>query len=249
MNEQRIFHGVEYELQLMVETENGLEIVSAPDYLKFQYKLLPREVGFDFENLKIRPPPMTSYKDAVESANYILINKLVPTLIENFKLHKFALFVPNPMCPLFIKEIIEKDSNGVEQIKTEVLPLMDIGCMKHWNISFPFHTPEMKRILNNHFFDYKEIFNKYFELANLSLDKWTYDYKLLKQKGYSILLKDTEDNSKSRIHIKIPYHYSPPQGNPDLLPNFDAAIIPQNKWKSLLCYYKHGVFTKIRDLV
>ena len=69
---QNILHGVEIELQLMAETENGLKIVSAETYLDKQYNLLPQCCTFDFGNLEIATPPRESYKEAVEIANYIL---------------------------------------------------------------------------------------------------------------------------------------------------------------------------------
>ena len=90
--------GLEYELQLMTETEDGLKVVSAEMFLDRQYNLLPQCTTFDFGNIEIQTPPRGSYKEAVDIANYILTDKLVPALINNFKLEKFALFLPTPMC-------------------------------------------------------------------------------------------------------------------------------------------------------
>src|SRR3970040_868225 len=96
--------GLEYELQLMVETDKGLKVVSAEKYLNRQYNLLPQCTTFDFGNLEISTPPRESYKEAVEIANYILTDKLVPALINSFKLEKFALFLPTPMCKFYYNE-------------------------------------------------------------------------------------------------------------------------------------------------
>ena len=51
------------------------------------------------------------------------------------------------------------------------------------------------------------------------------------------------------VHIKIPYHYAPLNGNPDLLPNFEDILIPQRGWRNLVCYYKDNIFSRVRDLI
>ena len=231
--------GLEYELQLMTETEKGLEVVWFPTQ-SYHEELLPKGIVADFGNIEIRTEPKSSYKEAVEDANNVLLNKLVPTLIEKFKLQKFALFLPTPMCPLYYNE----SPNGFVTIQH-----YDVSCLKHWNISLPFHRPEFTNSFGiDHIFE-EVTLQSYYKEATKYLPKWKYNYKLLEQKGYPIQLKDCEHKHLSRVHIKIPYHYAPPQGNPDLMPNFEDTIIPSDKWKNLVGYYKNNCFVKVRDLV
>src|SRR3972149_6153680 len=143
----RILHGLEFELQLMVETEDGLKVVSAEMFLDRQYNLLPQCTTFDFGNIEISTPPRESYKEAVEIANYILTDKLVPALINNFKLEKFALFLPTPMCKFYYNEeptyIIRNRKRMYAGEKIQIIrPSEEICCLKHWNISINI-DPEM----------------------------------------------------------------------------------------------------------
>ena len=232
-----ILHGLEFELQLMAETENGLKIVSAETYLGKQYNLLPQCCTFDFGNIEIATPPRESYKEAVEIANYILTEKLIPALINDFKLEKFALFLPNPMCQLYYD--IEPDCytrNGKKiyrETKIKIIqPVEAVSCLKHWSIS-----------LNSGY-----IANSTWEYT-ISID-WAYNYDSLIKKGYYVLLKDLEFADMSRVHIKIPYHYAPLNGNPNLLPNFEDILLPPERgWGNIVCYYKDNIFTHIRDLI
>ena len=238
---QNILHGVEIELQLMAETEEGLKVVSAEQYLNSQYNLLPQCVKFDLGNLEISTPPRESYKEAVEIANYILTEKLVPSLINDFKLEKFALFLPNPMCQLYYD--IEPDCytwNGKKiyrETKIKIIqPVEAVSCLKHWSIS-----------LNS---DYTANSTISIDWEYTITKDWAYNYNSLIKKGYYVLLKDLEFKDKSRVHIKIPYHYSPPNGNPNLLPYFEDILLPPERgWGNIVCYYKDNIFTRIRDLI
>lgn len=246
-----ILHGLEYELQLMAETEDGLEVVDAMKFLKHRFELLPSNCTFDLGNIEIQTSPKSTYKEAVEEANNILINQLVPSLIKKFKLTKFALFLPTPLSRIYIEEIHLRshgDGRFLGHSEFQSIPL-GISCLKHWNISFPFHTVKIDSTVKSICFNKTEEYCKYDEIAKKNISKWKYNYEGLKNKGYSVSLKDVEDNLTSRIHIKIPYHYSPPEGNPDLMPKFEDTIIPPDKWKNLICYYKNHNFVMIRNLI
>ena len=236
----RILHGLEFELQLMAETEEGLKVVSAETYLDKQYNLLPSHVNFDFGNLEVATPPRETYKEAVESANYILDKKLVPALINDFKLEKFALFLPNPMCLLYYD--IEPDCytwNGKKiyrETKIRIIqPGEAVSCLKHWNISLNYDYTA-----NSFPIDWEYTITK----------DWVYDYKSLVEKGYQVQVKDLGFKDTSRVHIKIPYHYAPLNGNPNLLPNFEDILLPPERgWGNIVCYYKDNIFTKVRNLI
>lgn len=249
MNNQTL-HGIEVELQLMVETKEGLKVVSAEAYLNRRYDLLPQCCTFDFGNLEISTPPRDSYKEAVESANYILCEKLVPALINDFKLEKFALFLPTPMCKFYYDEVPDyfvwhgrRINNGT---KVRIIRANeDVCCLKHWNISLNYDSNT--NVILNHI--KKGDFN-YDTYAKEITEDWVYNYSSLIEKGYPVLLKDLEFKDMSRVHIKIPYHYSPPMGNPNLLPNFEDTLLPPERgWKNIICYYKDNTFTHIRDLI
>src|SRR3989304_514152 len=192
----RIQMGLEYELQLMVEDEDGLKVVSAEMFLDRQYNLLPQCTTFDFGNIEISTPPRESYKEAVEIANYILTDKLVPALINNFKLEKFALFLPTPMCKFYYNEEpvyhIRNKKRVYAGAKIQIIrPNEEVCCLKDWDIPYG-----------------------------------------------------------GRVHIKIPYHYSPINGNPNLLPDFKDILLPPDRgWKNLVCFYKDNNFVKVRDLI
>ncbi len=245
MKKSPILHGLEYELQLMVDTKNGLEIVDAMNFLQHQFYLLPSKIIFDSGNIEIRTSPNFSYKEAVDEANNILINQLVPLLITRFKLTKFALFLPAPLSRIHFRKIT---INRIIGSRFECISL-GISCLKHWNISFPFHTREIDSTVKSICFNKLDEYVKYNEVAKQNINKWIYNYEELKKKGYTISLKDIEHDSTSRVHIKIPYHYSPPEGNPDLMPQFDDTVIPPDKWRNLVCYYKNNNFVMIRNLV
>ncbi len=250
-----ILHGLEVELQLMVETENGLEIVDACNFLERRFDLLPYSTIFDLGNIEIRTNPCNSYKEAINNANFLLLDKLVPALIKDFKLKKFALFLPSPMSQFNYEQIpiFSRDSNEIKflgfEFKTLKLPEAP-SCLKHWNISFPFHTEKIIKTINSIASDIGDAQGLYLDLAKELINKeWKYNYDLLKSKGYPVLLKDYTLPYRSRVHIKIPYHYSPPEGNPDLMPKFEDTLIPPDKWRNLLSYYKNNNFVKIRDLI
>lgn len=242
--------GLEYELQLMAPTKEGLKVVSAETYLNKQYNLLPQCVTFDFDNLEISTPSRESYKEAVESANYILCEKLAPALINDFKLKKFALFLPTPMCRFYYNEepdyFIRRGHKICKGNKIRIIKNSeDVCCLKHWNISLNYSSNTnvvLNHIKGNDF--------NYDAYAKEVAKDWVYDYNSLIKKGYSVLLKDLEFKDKSRVHIKIPYHYSPINGNPNLLPNFEDILLPPERgWKNLVCYYKDNTFVRVRDLI
>jgi len=54
MKANQTLHGLEYELQLMLETEKGLEIVNAEAVLKGKQRIFPKNVGLDMGNIEIR---------------------------------------------------------------------------------------------------------------------------------------------------------------------------------------------------
>lgn len=216
--------GLEYELQLMIETAKGLQVVRADDYLEFV--ALPQCITFDLGNIEIATPPRENYEEAVKSANYLLYEKLIPFLINDFGIKKFALFLPYPMCRFPDKEIC---------------------CLKHWNISINIDK-ELSEKYKNYLLNGESIF--IFEyIMNKIYNSWKYDYKMLLHKGFPTVIKDIETPYDSRVHIKLPYHYVPIESNPDLLPFFNDTFISPDRWKNLVCYYKNNVFTKIRDLV
>lgn len=248
--------GLEYELQLMAETKEGLKVVSAEIYLANKlssytsHNILPQCCKFDYGNIEIATPTRDSYKEAVESANYILCEKLVPALINDFKLEKFALFLPTPMCRFYYDE--EPDyytwrgrrickGSKIRIIRT----IEDVCCLKHLNISLNYdsNTNVVLNHIKNGSFDYDAY-------AKEITKDWVYDYNSLIKKGYSVLLKDLEFKDKSRVHIKIPYHYAPSNGNPNLLPNFEDILLPPERgWKNILVYYKNGTLTRVRNLI
>jgi len=248
----RILHGLEFELQLMVETEDGLKVVSAEMFLDRQYNLLPQCTTFDFGNIEISTPPRDSYKEAVEIANYILTDKLVPALINNFKLEKFALFLPTPMCKFYYNEeptyIIRNRKRMYAGNKIQVIrPNEEVCCLKHWNISIDVDRSMYERedtlafLKDPHQFDFLNKFMK---------EHWQYDYEALISKGYQVTVKDFEIPYNGRVHVKIPYHYSPINGNPNLLPPFENILLPPDRgWKNLVSYYKNGIYTQVRDLI
>lgn len=248
MNNKTRF-GLEYETQLMVETNDGLKIVSAEAYLNKRYDLLPQCCTFDFGNLEIFTPPRDSYKEAVKSANYILTEKLVPALINDFKLEKFALFLPTPICRLYYDKELEYFILHGHRIckgtKVKIIrPTEEVSCLKHLNISLNYNST--KSTLD---FIKEDIFN-YESFAKEVTKDWLYDYASLIKKGYYVLLKDLEFKDMSRVHIKIPYHYAPPNGNPNLLPNFEDILLPPERgWKNLVCFYKDNTFVRVRDLI
>jgi len=252
----RILHGLEFELQLMIEDEEGLRVVSAENYLHRRYDLLPQCTSFDFGNIEISTPAMESYKEAVNTANYILTDKLVPALINDFKLEKFALFLPTPMCKFYYNEeptyIIRNRKRMYAGSKIQIIrPNEAVTCLKHWNISINIDPDVCERessmkafleIPNYHNFkDYLDKFMKKY---------WPYNYESLLSKGYQVMIKDLEIPYDGRVHIKIPYHYTPINSNPDLLPNFEDIIIPPDRgWKNLVSYYKNGIYTQVRNLI
>lgn len=221
-NNSPILHGLEFELQLMVEVEEQLMVVSAKEFLynknPYLFDTFPSCVNFDIGNMEISTPPCTSYKVAVESANHTLFNQLIPYLRDDIGLEKFALFLPNPMSNLIIESLPIVKKGIIHYQKTVVKT--QVSCLKHWNISFP-----KLELLGDTY-------------------KWKYNLMNLVKKGYYVEYKDD-----CRVHFKIPYHYVPPMGNPDLLPNFEDTLIPPNKWKNLLCYYKNNSFVKVRGLI
>ena len=240
--------GLEYELQLMVETDKGLKVVSAEQYLNRQYNLLPQCTIFDFGNIEISTPPRESYKEAVEIANYILTDKLVPALINSFKLEKFALFLPTPMCAFYYNDTTRNGRRTFAGSKIQIIrPTEKISCLKHWNISINVDRSMYERedtlilLKDPRQFDF---------LTNFMKESWPYNYEALISKGYQVMVKDLEIPYSGRVHIKIPYHYSPINGNPNLLPNFEDTLLPPERgWRSLVCYYKDYIFTKVRDLI
>lgn len=233
--EQPILHGIEYEIQLMLEIEGELRVVHANEYLIPKY--LPQCVTLDLGNIEISTPPRGSYKEAVESANYILSEKLIPALINDFKFEKFALFLPTPMCRYF-------DRTGFTNLPLDFYK--EVCCLKHWNISIPIE----KELLKNYKYSMN---NEFYPILDDIMDKicnnWIYDYKKIISKGFPIILKDSGIFNESRVHIKIPYHYAPIMGNPDLLPKFEDTLIPPERWKNLVCFYRNGNVTKVRDLI
>jgi len=235
MKANQTLHGLEYELQLMLETEKGLEIVNAEAVLKGKQRIFPKNVGLDMGNIEIRTKPQSTYEKAAKEANQILYNKLVPCLIKQHK--KFALFLPNPMCGIYFRKEDKSISYG------SPIPI----CMKHWNISFPFKIPKKEfQKSKDHFrnLDFLQV------LTLKNIHRWKYDYKALVSKGYDVLFKDCFPNYYApRIHVALPYHHSPPQGNPDNLPVLEEILVPDSKWRNILCYYRHGFFIKMRDLV
>ena len=168
MNNYPILHGLEYEIQLMAEVVGQLMIVSAKEFLWNSNKLLFRNItnclNFDIGNIEISTPPCSSYKIAVESANHILINELIPYLIKDIGLKKFALFLPNPMCNLVI-ETLPYIKKGKLYYK-EIIKKTNVSCLKHWNISFPVD------VLSESY-------------------KWKYSLHFLFKKGYQIQYKDS----------------------------------------------------------
>lgn len=242
--------GLEYELQLMAETDDGLKVVSAETYLDKQYNLLPQCCKFDFGNIEISTPPRESYKEAVKIANYILCEKLVPALINDFKLEKFALFLPTPMCRFYYDEEPDyftwRGRRIYKGTKVKIIrPVEDICCLKHWNISLNYSS-NTSNALN---YIKEGSFNCDAFAKEVTKD-WPYNYDSLIKKGYYVLLKDLDFKDMSRVHIKIPYHYSPPNGNPNLLPNFETILLPPERgWKNLVCFYKDNTFTRVRDLI
>jgi len=245
----KILHGLEYELGLMVETNKGLLLVNASAYLKNQYTLLPSCVTFDLNNIEIFTPPRESYKEAVESANYILDKQLIPALINNFKLEKFALFLPTPMCKLFYtEEPIYYTCKGriyFKGMETKIIQSDEpVTCLKHWNISININGKDSNK--------WEELIylpkNENDKILEKYAKNWGYDLISLLKKGYQVTFKEPDDIC--RVHIKIPYHYTPINGNPDLLPNFEDTLLPPEKgWRNLVCYYKDNNFVKVRDLI
>ena len=248
----KIHHGLEIELQLMAEIDGELKVVSAEHYLDRQYNLLPQCVTFDYGNLEILTPPRESYKEAVEIANHILDEKLIPALINDFKLEKFALFLPTPMCKFYYNEepiykIINRRRIYVGSKISIISPSERACCLKHWNISLNIDEKTYKKELNALITQSNYSYNM---LCKLLTKYWPYNYELLINKGYDVLLKDLEIPYAGRVHIKIPYHYAPTNSNPDLLPNFEDIIIPPERgWRNLVCYYKNGIYTKVRNLI
>ena len=234
----------------MTETDDGLKVVSAETYLDKQYNLLPQCCTFDFGNIEIATPPRESYKEAVEIANYILYEKLVPALINDFKLEKFALFLPTPMCKFYYNEepdyYIWHGRRIYRGTKIRIIRnVEDVSCLKHWNISLNYDS-NTNAVLNH----IKDGDFNYDEYAKEITKNWVYNYDSLIKKGYPVLLKDLEFKDTSRVHIKIPYHYAPLNGNPNLLPNFESILLPPERgWRNLVCYYKDNTFTRVRDLI
>lgn len=243
-----ILHGLEYELQLMVEINNELIVVDVAKHLDYKYSNLPVCVTFDMGNIEISTRPCETYFNAVEHANYILENKLVPTLINEFGLRKFALFLPAPMSLVHVSfdDITLKIS-----IKHDEHPV----CLKHWNISFKNNKyNQIKDLLWN----YPILSNNYSEMYD-SIEKelisdglnsnWKYDYEALKNKKYPVLIKDITSFADSRVHIKIPYHYVPPIGNPDLMLPFEKTLLPPEGWKNIVGFYKNNKWTSVSKLI
>ena len=50
-----------------------------------------------------------------------------------------------------------------------------------------------------------------------------------------------------RLHIKIPYHYTPPEDIMDL-PPFEDIILPPDNWRPLVGYYRNGTWIQVRKL-
>lgn len=259
-----IFHGLEYELQLMLETDNGLEIIDAGNYFNSNFdhdifSSISNYISFDIGNIEIKTPLRNFYFEAVKSANYILINKLIPILINKCKLNKFALFLPVPMSQLIKTKIPIYDLKGeFIRLKKGFIPNLSPICFKHWNISYPskycqeiFNLCSSKEAIFTNEETCENFMTLYNEIKNKAIksNEWEYDYQLLIKKGYMVNIKDLQCKDVSRIHIKIPYHYQPPEGNPDLMLNFEDTLIPPDTWRNLVCYYKNNVFTKIRDLI
>ena len=251
----KILHGLEFELQLMIEDGDGLKVVSAEQYLNRQYNLLPQCTNFDFGNIEISTPPRESYKEAVDIANYILTDKLIPALINNFKLEKFALFLPTPMCKFYYNEEPVYHMRNRKRIyagtKIQIVrPNEEVCCLKHWNISIDVDPSMCERDDMKPFLIYPNSYPFVDFLNKLMKESWPYNYELLLSKGYQVMIKDLEIPYSGRVHIKIPYHFTPTNSNPNLLPNFgDILLPPERGWKNLVCFYKDNNFVKVRDLI
>lgn len=241
-------HGVEIELQLMVEIDGKLTVVDAANYLGWKSGLLPACTEFDLGNIEISTIPCETYFKAIEHANYILINKLIPALTDKFRLKKFALFLPVPMSTLFYDDITVADVTNITIVHSN-----NPTCLKHWNISFENKNVSIIKnalIFSPDFVAYNKIYTTMKDkLTNELRLNWKYNYDLLEYKGYSVSIKDIDSHNNSRVHIKIPYHYVPPEGNPDLMPNFEDTLIPPDRWKSLVGYCRDGKFNLIRKLI
>lgn len=239
--------GLEYELQLMVEVDGKLTVIDASRYFGWQISKLPKTITFDLGNLEIITYPCESYFKAVDHANYILEEKLAPMLVGGFKLNKFALFLPVPICP--IPTAMDENDNIFRNNHDEYPT-----CLKHWNISFENNRHDiLRKIFYSSSPDYEEYRIEYENskeiLTNNLANDWKYDFKKLNRDGYPILIKDIDSYNNSRVHIKIPYHYVPPEGNPDLMPKFEDTLIPPERWRSLVGYYKNNKWTTVRKLI
>ncbi len=252
-----VFHGLEIEIQFMTEINDTLHVVDAGIFFNYQLQGLNSNISFDMGNIEIRTSPSNSYKDSISEANKILRNRLIPCLVNYFeknKLKKFALFLPVPMSRLYGAITSNND--------VEYIPVQDdynnICCLKHWNITYRNPVITNMFIGNSNSFlkgaisieDFSNNNNFYTEEAIADIKKnWIYDYSALVKKGYPIILKDLDEISLSRVHIKLPYHYEPINGNPNNLPNFLDTLMPPDNWKSLIGYYKNGFFTQVRNLI
>ena len=242
-------HGLEYELQMVAEVNERLTVIEAGTF--FNWKELHPNVVFDLGNLEIQSAPCDSYQLAVENANYILLEKLVPAIIK-FGVKKFALFLPVPMCRLY--DFMNADNGAWNTGLTRMMGTSDnIGCLKHWNISYfnkEITSGINKKLENEDYIIYTNKYNFYKDIALEDVKKnWKYNYSKLEAKGYHLLLKDLEIPYSSRVHIKIPYHYQPINSNPDLMPDFYDILIPPDNWRSLVGYYKNGHWTTVRKLI
>ena len=245
---KKILHGLEFELQLMIEVKGTNKIVEASKYFNWDSSYLPENVLFDMGNIEINSIPCDTYFKAVENANNTLIEKLVPALINKYKLQKFALFLPVPMC-MFYYENGEFDNFFSPHDDST----LNTSCLKHWNISYnniDITNNINRKLKNEDYAVFLEKYSFYKDMAMLDIKKnWKYNYNTLESKKYPLIMKDLDSYHSSRVHIKIPYHYVPPQGNPDLMPDFLDTLIPPDKWKSLVGYCRNGHWTTIRKLV